>query len=152
MRALGRALILSGIGLVSALQAAPAPRNGITVVVSDGPYSGSYTAEDTGCLHVKARNTLGCGWKEPANPTRSKRLEEAGIQVDTVSAGPGARTGDVVVKFLDGASGKIVDYSVSKVPLTLTRNGAVQQISFEGRTKDGVRMRVTGTLVEVEEF
>jgi hypothetical protein len=44
------------------------------------------------------------------------------------------------------------DYSVSNVPLTLTRNGNVQQISFDGKTKDGVRMRVTGTIVQVDEF
>lgn len=41
------------------------------------------------------------------------------------------------------------DYSISDVPMTLTRNGTVQQISFDGRTKDGVRMRVTGTIVQV---
>ncbi len=152
MRAIGRVIILSGIGSVSALQAAPAPENVITVVVSDGAYSGSYTALNPGCLHVKDRNTLGCGWKEAAEPNKTKRLEEAGIQVDTVSAGTGARTGDVVVKFLDGVSGKMIDYSVTNVPLTLTRNGAVQQISFAGKTKDGVRMRVTGTIVQVDEF
>lgn len=152
MRAIYIAMMVSALGAVCALQAAPAPQvNGITVVVSDGPFAGTYTAKDTACLHVKDRNTLGCGWKDFGN-TNTKRLEEAGIQVDTVSAGPGARTGDVIVRFLDGINKNMHDYSVSNVPMTLTRNGAVQQISFDGRTKDGVRMRVTGTIVEVEEF
>lgn len=49
---------------------------------------------------VKHRNTLGCGWKAFAEHPKPNALEAAGIQVDTVSEGPGARTGDVVVKFL----------------------------------------------------
>jgi hypothetical protein len=31
-------------------------------------------------------------------------------------------------------------------------NAGVQQISFDGKTKDGVRMRVTATIVQVDEF
>jgi hypothetical protein len=152
MRAIFRAIILWAFGAVWALQAASAPENVITIVVSDGPFAGSYTVEATACLHVKDRNTLGCGWKKFAEHPKTKTLEEAGIQVDTVSRGPGARTGDVIVKFLDGIGETMHDYSVSNVPLTLTRNGNVQQISFDGKTKDGVRMRVTGTIVQVDEF
>jgi hypothetical protein len=152
MRTILKAMILWTLGTAWALPAAPAPQNVITVVVSDGPFAGSYTAADTACLHVKDRNTLGCGWKQFAQHVKTKTLEEAGIQVDTVSRGPGARTGDVIIKFLDGTSETMHDYSVSKVPLTFTRNGNVQQISFDGRTKEGMRMKVTGTFVEVEEF
>jgi len=152
MRAIFRAIILWAFGAVCALQAASAPDNIITIVVSDGPFAGSYATEATACLHVKDRNTLGCGWKKFAEHPKTKTLEEAGIQVDTVSRGPGARTGDVIVKFLDGIGETMHDYSVSNVPLTLTRNGNVQQISFDGKTKDGVHMRVTGTIVQVDEF
>src|ERR1700761_7647147 len=111
MRAIFKAMILWAFGSVCALQAAEAPSNLITVVVSDGPFAGTYTAEATGCLHVKDRNTLGCGWKQFAEHTKTKTLEEAGIQVDTVSAGPGARTGDVIIKFLDGTGQNLQDYS-----------------------------------------
>ncbi len=152
MRAICQVMILWAFGAVCAIQAASAPQNVITIVVSDGPFAGTYTADDTACLHVKDRNTLGCGWKKFAEHPKTKTLEEAGIQVDTVSRGPGARTGDVIVKFLDGIGETIHDYSVSNVPLTLTRNGNVQQISFDGKTTDGVRMRVTGTIVQVDEF
>jgi hypothetical protein len=152
MRAICKVMILWAFGAVCAIQAASAPQNVITIVVSDGPFAGTYTADDTACLHVKDRNTLGCGWKKFAEHPKTKTLEEAGIQVDTVSRGPGARTGDVIVKFLDGIGETVHDYSVSNVPLTLTRNGNVQQISFDGKTKDGVRMRVTGTIVQVDEF
>jgi hypothetical protein len=152
MRAICKVMTLWAFGAVCAIQAASAPQNVITIVVSDGPFAGTYTADDTACLHVKDRNTLGCGWKKFAEHPKTKTLEEAGIQVDTVSRGPGARTGDVIVKFLDGIGETMHDYSVSNVPLTLTRNGNVQQISFDGKTKDGVRMRVTGTIVQVDEF
>jgi hypothetical protein len=144
--------VLWSLGAAGALMAAPAPSNVIIVVVFDGPFAGTFTTTDTACLHVKDRNTLGCGWKAFAEHPKSKTLEEAGIQVDTVSAGPGARTGDVVVKFRDATGDRMDDYSVSHVPMTLTRNGSVQQLSFDGRTKSGVHMRVTGTIVEVDEF
>jgi hypothetical protein len=130
----------------------PSPDNIITVVVVDGPFAGSYTVAATGCLHVKDRNTLGCGWKGFAEHPKTKVLEEAGIQVDTVTEGPGIRSGDVIVKFLDGTGESMHDYSISNVPLTLTRTGNVQQINFDGKTMDGVRMRVTGTIVQVDEL
>ena len=152
MRVIRRATILWAVSGVCALQAASATENVITVVVSDGPFAGTYTADNTACLHVKDRNTLGCGWKQFAEHPKTKTLEEAGIQVDTVSRGPGARTGDVIIKFLDGIGETMHDYSVSNVPLTLSRNGNVQQIIFDGKTKYGVRMRVTGTIVQVDEF
>jgi hypothetical protein len=152
MRATYKAIIFCAFSAVSTLQAASAPENVITVVVSDGPFAGTYSADATACLHIKDRNTLGCGWKQFAKHPKTKTLEEAGIEVDSVSRGPGARTGDVTVKFLDGTGETMHDYSVVNVPLTLTRNGNVQQISFDGKTKDGVRMRVTGTIVKVEEF
>ena len=152
MRAISKAITVWALGAACALQAASAPQNVITVVVSDGPFAGTYTADATGCLHVKDRNTLGCGYKQFATHPKTKTLEEAGIQVDTVSRGPGARTGDVIVKFLDGSGDTLHDYSLTNVPMTFSRNGNVQQLSFEGRTKEGVRMRVTGLIVEVEEF
>lgn len=152
MRAISKAVALWALGAAGAIAAASAPQNLITVVVSDGPFAGTYTAEATACLHVKDRDTLGCGWKQFATHPKTKTLEEAGIQVDTVSRGPGARTGDVIVKFLDGSGDTMHDYSLSNVPMTLSRNGTVQQLSFEGKTREGMRMRVTGILVEIEEF
>ncbi len=152
MRTTGRALLVWAFGGVHALMAATAPENTITVEVLNGPFAGTTTVDATGCPHVKDRDKLGCGWKAFSEHTTTKALEEAGIEVDTVSAGPGARTGDVVVKFLEANGGTMHDYSVSNVPLTLTRNGGVQQISFDGKTKEGVRMRVTATIVQVDEF
>ena len=152
MRTIHRATLWWALAAPAAFPATPAPENAITVVVSDGPFAGTYTAGNTACLHVKDRNTLGCGWKQFAEHPKTKTLEEAGIQVDTVSRGPGARTGDVIVKFLDGIGKDMHDYSIMNVPMTLTRNGNVQQLSFEGKTKDGVHMRVTGIIVQVDEF
>jgi hypothetical protein len=152
MRTISKTIALWTLGAACALQAGTASQNVITVVVSDGPFAGTYTADTTACLHVKDRNTLGCGWKQFASHPKTKTLEEAGIQVDTVSRGPGARTGDVIVKFLDGSGDVMHDYSVSNVPMTFSRNGDVQQLSFEGKTKEGVRMRVTGIIAQVDEF
>jgi hypothetical protein len=142
---------VSILGVASATGADAPGKNVITVVVADGPFAGSYTANNVACVHIKDRNTFGCGWKAFSDHPTTKTLEEAGIQVDRVSV-PGAKTGDVIVKFAAAGSDKLQDYSISNVPLTYTSNGNGGQISFEGKTKDGIHLRVSGTGVEVEEF
>jgi len=151
MRAILRVLIISTVGVVPATRAAPPAKNVTTVVIADGPFAGSYTADNAACLHVKDRDLFGSGWKAFSDHPKTRTLEEAGIEVDRVSE-PGAKKGDIVVKLADGVSEKLHDYSMSNVPLTLTRSGKGGVITFEGKTKDGVRLRISATCVDVEEF
>ena len=37
-------------------------------------------------------------------------------------------------------------------PITLTRNGKTADLAFQGRTKDGIQLRVTAKCLHVEEF
>jgi len=144
--------LLSTFGVVQATQAADPPsKNLTTIVVADGPFAGTYTADNTACLTVKARDTFGSGWKAFSNHPKTKTLEEAGIQADRVNA-EGGKTGSIVVKFADGVSDKLVDYSLSNVPVTLKRNGTGGQLTFDGKTKDGVRLKISANCVEVEAF
>jgi hypothetical protein len=103
-------------GVTGALQAEPATMNTTTVAISNGPFAGSYTVDNHGCLYIKDRDIFGVTFKKFAHHPTAKTLEEAAIQVDRASA-QGAKTGDVTVKFLDVASDKPQDFSMSNVSL-----------------------------------
>jgi hypothetical protein len=144
-------LVVSLLGIATTTGAEAPGQNVTTVTVADGPFAGSYIANNTACLHVKARDTFGSGWKAFSKHPTTKTLEEAGIQVNRVSVA-GARTGDVVVKFASGGSEKLQDYTTHNVPVTFTRSAIGGQMTFEGKTVDGIHLRVSATCVEVEEF
>jgi hypothetical protein len=143
-------LTLPVLAALSAVHAGTPAKNVTTVVVEDGPFAGTYIADDTACLRVKERETLGCGWKD-FDPPKRKAMQEAGIGVDRPDA-PGAKSGDVHVVLSDGSSQKPTTYDMLGVPLTLTRNGRGGTIEFNGKTPDGVRLHMTAICVEVEEF
>lgn len=150
MRAL---LIFSMIGAAcaaGALQAESAGKNITTVAISDGPFAGTYTVDNHGCIYIKGRDLFGVTFKQFAHHPSAKTLEEAAIEVDRANAH--GTTGDVTVKFLDVGSDKPQDFSVSNVPLTVVRNGKGAQLSFEGKTSDHVHMRVTATCDRTEEY
>jgi hypothetical protein len=151
MRALLSLSMVWVAGVTGALQAEPAARNTTTVVISNGLFAGSYTIDNGGCLYIKDRDIFGVTFKKFADHPTAKTLEEAAIQVDRASA-QGAKTGDVTVKFLDVASDKPQDYSVSNVSLTVIRNGKGAQLSFEGNTSNHVHMRVTAVCDHTEEL
>jgi hypothetical protein len=151
MRALRRFSILCAACIVGASQAEPAGQNSTTVVIAAGPFAGSYTIDNGGCVYIKDRDILGVTFKQFAHTPKTKTLEEAAIEVDRAST-PGAKTGDVTVEFLDVASDKPQDFSVSNVPLTVIRNGKRAQFSFEGQSRDHVPMRVTATCDHTDEY
>jgi hypothetical protein len=137
--------------VAGALQAEPVGKNITTVIISDGPFRGSYAVDNHGCLHIKDRDIFGVTFKGFAHHPTSKTLEEAAIQVDRSSA-RGPATGDVTVQFIDVAGDKPIDYSVSNVPLTVVRSGNGAQLSFEGTTTGHVHMRVIATCDHTEEY
>jgi hypothetical protein len=63
----------------------------------------------------------------------------------------GAKHGDVQITFGDPDK-KPVIYSATQVPLTLKITGKVGEISFEGKTNQGVQLRITARCLDVEEM
>jgi len=63
----------------------------------------------------------------------------------------GPKRGDVQIAFGTEPGKKVVaDYNVTDVPVTLTTKGKGVEMSFDGKTKEGVGLRVNAKCSEVE--
>lgn len=151
MRKVRRFFMIWVAGIAAALAAAPESQNTTTVVLDSGPLAGSYTIDNNGCIELKERDKFGVTFKKFAHSPTVITLEEAAMELDRASTA-GAKTGDVVVKLLAVGSDKAQDYSVSNVTLSVTRVGAGARLSFDGRTKEGLHMRVTATCDHTEAY
>jgi hypothetical protein len=144
-------LVLPVLSAVAALQAAePASKEVSTVVISNGPFAGTYTAEAL-CIHIKARDTLGAGWKDFSKPPKGKWMSEGGIQIDYLSK-PGPKSGTVILTMSDGSSAKPTAYNVSGLPVSLVRSGEGGQITFDGKLPDGVRVKITAVCASFDSY
>ena len=115
-------------------------------------------------MHVKKQRLYTAAWRnlmlnEQVNAlfgktTQGKNdtavISEVGINVSNADA-PGAKYGQVLVAFGDRDK-KQIEYKVDQAPLTLTIKGKGAEIAFQGKTKDGIQLRVTAACSEVEEM
>ncbi len=149
-RLLAIALTIATAGATNAACASNTP-NVLDVVVVDGPLAGHYQApgSEVICLHAKKQKQYSAAWRD-FNARDPKKMSQAGISVSNPDDA-GARHGDVQITFGDPDK-KPVTYSANQVPLTLTITGKVGEISFQGKTKEGVQLRVTARCLDVEEM
>lgn len=131
--------VLAAMAVVHAAE--PPTKDVSTVVIANGPFAGTYTAEGI-CIHIKDRDTLGSGWKDFSKAPKGNWMMEGGIQVDYLSK-PGPKSGTVILTMSSGNGAKPTEYTVSGLPVTLVRSGNGGQITFDGKLPDGVRVKVT---------
>ena len=129
--------------------------NPVEVVIGNGPHAGTYKlpGSEVICMHVKGKQTA-AAYKnfDPRNP---KLVSEVGINVDN-SDDAGAKRGEVRVAFGDPDKKPTV-YEVripseSPGPLVMTKTGAKVDLSFQGKTKDGIQLRITARCADIEQF
>ena len=84
-------------------------------------------------------------WKD-FDARDAKAIAEAGINVLNPDD-PGAMHGEVRIAFGDPDK-KPTLYNVAQAPLTMKGKGA--EITFQGKTKDGIQLRVTAKCSDVE--
>jgi len=122
------ALILAGAASLAAARA-PALPNPWTVVVSNGPFAGTYkaNANEVMCFHYKEQKMLGASFRD-FDAKDAHALGDGGIKIDNPDA-PGPKTADLHVSFGDG-------------------KGA--DITGAGKTKEGVMIRITANCAEIE--
>jgi hypothetical protein len=137
-------------GATNAAYATNVP-NLLDVVVVDGPLAGHYQApgSEVICLHAKKQQRYSAAWRD-FNAQDPKKMSEAGINVSNPDDA-GAKHGEVRIAFGDPDK-KPTIYSADQVALTLKITGKIGEIAFQGKSKEGVRLRVTARCLDVEEM
>ena len=146
--------ILFLIGLLalttSAFATIPAG-NTLEIVIGNGPHAGTYKPPTDAviCLHAKKQHRYSAAWKD-FDAHDAKAIAEVGINVSNPDEA-GAKHGEVRIAFGDPDKKPTV-YSVDQAPLTLAKAGKGAEITFQGKTKEGIQLRVTAKCSDVEEM
>ena len=127
------------------------PENTLAIIVDNGPHAGTYRppTESIICLHAKKQKRYTAAWKD-FDAHDNKALAEAGINVSNPDAA-GAKQGEVRIAFGDPDK-KPTIYSVDRAPLTFMKAGTGAEITFQGKTKEGIQLRVKAICLDVEEM
>lgn len=147
------------IASVGVIAIAPVPKpavqspNSLEIVVGSGPFAGTYhpPAAEIICMQAKAQKKFAATWKsfEQVPP---KALGEAGINISNPDE-PGPTRGEVRISFGDSKHPTVYDVRIpddSKGPLTMTRSGAVVSLAFNGKTRDGIALRVSAVCKDID--
>jgi hypothetical protein len=144
-------LMIAACSLLAAAVRAQSAPDTIEVVVLNGPHAGTYKtpSSETICAHYKETKWTFATWRGNQAPD-PKTLSAAAIKISNPEqAGP--KRGDVQIAFGTEPGKKVVaDYKVTDVPVTLTTKGKGVEMSFDGKTKEGVGLRVNAKCSEVE--
>ena len=138
-------------GCMAQTIAAAAAENTFEIVVGNGPHAGTYKppAETVICLHAKKQKRYSAAWKD-FNAHDAKAIAEAGINVSNPDDA-GAKQGEVRIAFGDPDKKPTV-YIVDQASLTLTRTATGAEITFQGKSKEGIQLRVIAKCSDVEEM
>ena len=143
---------------IAALAHPPAPSdNLLEFVIGNGPHAGTYKiqASEIMCMHFKQGKNIAAVFKD-FDAKDVKKVGEAAINVaNPDEAAP--KRGDVLVAFGARGDKSATRYNVSipgdsAGPITIIRNGKGADLAFQGRTKDGISLRVTAKCLELEEL
>jgi len=132
---------------------AQAPPNTMQVVVTGGPHGGTYAppGTETICMRVKGKQ-FSVGYRNMTAKDPNV-LGEAGLEVQNPDDA-GAKRGDVRIAFGDPDKSPTV-YAIN-VPrdgpgtLTLTPGAKGADVAFQGKTKDGITLRITVRCLDIE--
>ena len=155
-----RIRLVAGVVALGALtplvaSAQKATGNILEIVVGSGPYAGTYKAptDQVICLYVKKRPQFSVSYKN-FSPNGAKALAEGGVNVDNPDDA-GAKRGHVLITFGSDKKPSFYDLTVPGAgtgPITLKRSGANAELSYQGKTKDGVPVRVTATCSDIDQM
>jgi hypothetical protein len=148
---------VAGVLGVAAMAYAAPPDNTLEIVIGNGPNAGTYKPPVATiiCAHFKQQKQFTAVYKD-FDASDSKKIGEAGINVTNPDES-GPRRGDVLVAFGARTDKRALRYSISIPgdsvgPLTLTRSGKNADLAFQGKTKDGISIRVTAKCLDVDEL
>jgi hypothetical protein len=145
------------LSVAALAHASAATDNTLEIVVGGGPNAGTYKLQTDAvmCMHFKQQKQFTAVYKD-FDASDAKKIGEAGLNITNPDeAGP--KRGDVLVAFGGRNNKSASRYAVSipgdsAGPITLKRNGKMADLAFQGRTKDGISLRVTAKCTDVEEL
>ena len=154
--------ILVVLGCASVFGSAiSADTESMEIVIGGGPRAGTYQlpAANIFCINLKTQKTVAISYKD-FDATGTNTIGTAAIGVTNPDdAGP--KRGSVEVSFAAAEGQDAVSSSLSYAisipsespgPLVLTRNGKGAELSFQGKTKDGVSIRITAKCAALEDL
>jgi len=138
-------------GLATQTFAAAPAENTFEIVVGNGPHARTYKppTDSVICLHAKKQKRYSAAWKD-FDAHDAKAIAEAGINVSNPDDA-GAKQGEVRIAFGDPDKKPTV-YSIDQAPLTLTKTATGVEIAFQGKTKDGIQLRISAKCSDIEEM
>ena len=142
-------LVVAGASVMAAARP-QAPPNVLDLVVVNGPFTGTYRppTSEVVCMHSKKDRIYTAAWRD-FNPHSTRAVGEAGINVSNPDD-PGPKVGEVLISFGERDKNPTV-FRVDPAPITLTIKGKGAEISFQGKTKEGIQLRVSAKCLDVVE-
>jgi hypothetical protein len=141
-------LVLAGaVGLAAART--PGPSDSETLVVTGGPYAGTYQARAARllCFYAKDADRYGATFRDEKANTPHSLLSGGIVVIRPYVAG--AKLGDLHVTF--GTDTKeAISYEVDRVPVTLTLKGKGADLAGVARTKEGISLRITASCAQTD--
>ena len=156
-----RSIGLPAVVSATAAHSAQAQDNVLELVVVNGPHAGTYRPPVSDCVHYKAQKIYAATWGNLADAAstlagkatdtkgKANEINEGGINISNPDD-PGAKLGELVIAF--GSRGEQTKYTASRTPLTLTVKGKGAEITSQGKTKDGIELKVSAQCSVVEQF
>lgn len=145
----------AALGVAPLAKTAAPSDNVLEIVIGNGPHAGTFRPppSEISCVHFKQQKQFTAVYKD-FDASDLKNVGEAGINVTNPDeAGP--KRGEALVAFGARNDKRASRYSGSAPDaglITLTRNGKSADVAFQGRTKDGISLRMTAKCTSVEEF
>ena len=155
-------LCIAGASVFSSARVDASP-DVLEAVIANGPYAGTYLTpgSDLICMNSPTNNLYAATWtnldevikgvfgpKAQNKNSDPSAMHSASIRVLNPN-GPGVKLGDVSIDLRNQDATKDTLYEVKSVPLTLTTQGKGAVISFDGKSKDGIELRVTAKCAEM---
>jgi hypothetical protein len=151
-------LAVAGASALSGAALAYAPPDPtLEIVIGNGPYAGTYTVEpsDVMCMRFKQGKNVTAVFKD-FDAKDPRKVAEAAINIwNPDEAAP--KWGSVQVAFGPRSDKSATRYEVKITadnagPITIIKHGKGADLAFQGRTKDGISLRVTAKCLELEEL
>jgi hypothetical protein len=154
-------LLIAGASVLAAARV-EAASDVLEAVIANGPYAGTYRTPDSDliCMNSPANNMYAATWTnldevvkdvfgaQGEKKTNQSAMHSASIRVLNPKD-PGAKLGDVSLDLRNPDATKNALYELKSVPISLTTKGKGADISFDGKTKDGIQLRVTAKCSEM---